>query len=161
MSGPVFAWSWAEWDVLLHVPETVQRLLLDHRQRANDHERGGQLFADLRGAEGMRVAIATLPHRRDRAGRQWLELDRKRCREELLRAAQQGLHLIGYWHTHPETIPHLSSQDVQSFRAFTRVNAPSIRYPVCVIVGHEAIRAWSIREYEIVEATRINFEPKP
>lgn len=159
MSGPAFAWSWAEWDVMLHVPESVERLLLDHRQGANDPERGGQLFADLRGDEGMRVALATRPHRRDRAGRQWLELDRRRCREEVAQATQQGLHLIGYWHTHPEVIPHVSPQDVQSFRAFTRANAPRIRYPVCVIVGYDAIRAWSIREREIVEAARVNVEP--
>lgn len=143
-----------EWDVELYVARTVEAFLLSHRQRDDENERGGQLFVDLRNERGLCVTLATPPHRRDRRGRQWLELDRKRCAQELKQASLNNLRLVGYWHTHPESIPQISPQDVQSFRAFSRVNAPSMLYPVCVIVGREGMRAWSIRENAVVEAER-------
>jgi hypothetical protein len=151
----VWTWSWADWDVALRVSASIAEFLRGHRQGDHDSERGGQLFAETRDVRGLSIARATPPHLRDRSGRTWLELDRRRCRGELRQARADGLSLLGYWHTHPESIPQVSPQDIQSFRAFTQANAPTILYPLCVIVGRDALKAWSIREADIVEATRI------
>lgn len=154
-----WTWRWADWEVALHVPVSVGTILSDRRQGLRENERGGQLFVDVRDERGLNLARATRPHHRDRSGRTWLELDARRCRDELRLAGDAGLHLLGYWHTHPEKIPQISTQDERSFRAFTRTNAPTIRYPVCVIVGQKALRAWSVREGRVVEAERTEFVP--
>lgn len=158
MKGSIaWTWRWVDWEVALHVPVSIGAILSEHRQGSRENERGGQLFVDVRDERGLYLARATRPHHRDRSGRTWLELDERRCRDELGLAGKAGLHLLGYWHTHPEKIPRISMQDERSFREFTQTNAPTIRYPVCVIVGQKVLRAWSVREGTVIEAEREEF----
>ncbi len=154
-----WAWTWPEFAATLLVPPEVDSLWRSHRQGPTGSERGGQLFVDIRDARGLYLARATPPHRRDRSGRHWLELDAWRCRAELRMAHRAGLRLLGYWHTHPEPIPHVSPQDTASFREFTRRNGSTLPYPVCVIVGQAVTCAWSIREQRVVEAERTEDAP--
>ncbi|MBF6022982.1 Mov34/MPN/PAD-1 family protein [Lysobacter niastensis] len=133
-------------------PEVV-RVLTGHRQGPLDSECGGQLFADPRGTGAPVLAVATLPHPRDRAGHTWLELDPMRCETEAAHWQSRGLLRVGVWHTHAEAYPKLSNQDLRSFRAYSRANQ---FFPVAVIVGQAAapdgVRAWSIREHESPQA---------
>lgn len=156
-----WAWVWDDFDVTLHVSRPIEEFWRRSRQNDDDDERGGQLFANSRDTRGLVLSRVTVPHRRDRSGRNWLELDSRRCREELRVAEREGFRLLGYWHTHPEAIPHVSPQDIASFRAFTLANVPTIPYPICVIVGREQVRAWSIREQTVVEATRVALAGPP
>jgi hypothetical protein len=147
-----WVWTWPEFAASVRVPGEVDALWRSHRQGGADPERGGQLFVDARDAQGLYLGCATPPHGRDRSGHHWLELDARRCRAELRAAERMGLQLLGYWHTHPEPVPHVSPQDTASFREFTRRNGSTLPYPVCVIVGQSAVRAWSIRESQVIEA---------
>ena len=117
------------------------------------------MFVSTSADQGLELVLATDPHPKDRAGRTWLELDPTRCREETLAANDQAKRLIGYWHTHPQTIPNMSSQDVASFRAFAQSNMDVLPYPVAVIVGNgsepDAMRAWNIRPEGILAATLV------
>ena len=106
------------------------------------------MFVDLEQPAGVLLALATPPHPADRAGRHWLELDPDRCRDEIVRANDKGLRLVGYWHTHPQRVPCVSPQDLSSFSRFANQHGAQLPHPIAVIVGTsqaaEGIRAWSL-----------------
>nr|WP_239002411.1 Mov34/MPN/PAD-1 family protein [Photorhabdus khanii] len=68
--------------------------------------------------------------------------------------------MVGYWHTHPQVIPQISSTDILSFARFAQRYAQELPYPIAVIVGTspspEDVKAWSIRAGTCIEALRIN-----
>lgn len=154
------AWRWIlpSLGPELLVSRSVANVLGRNRQLGDATERGGQLFVDPNNSSGLLLALATPPHRSDRAGKSWLELDAERCRQEVICANDLGLRLVGYWHTHPETFPALSPADVGSFSRFTRRHALDLPHPIAVIVGKslkpEGIKAWSFRDGRYVEAAR-------
>jgi len=152
------AWTWY-WDSLgvkLHVTSKVAATFWQYRQNRLRHERGGQLFVDPNRSEGLVLVDATPPHPRDKAGWSWLELDDDRCSNEIARANGRGLRLVGYWHTHPESIPHISRQDIKSFKRLAMRKDSQLPQPLAVIVGRKATsigsKAWSILESGVIEA---------
>lgn len=158
MMAFAWQWSWPELDTPLLVSQGVASLLGRFRQRRFDVERGGQLFVDPSSAAGLVLALATPPHRNDRAGRTWLELNAHRCRDEIELANTAGLRLVGYWHTHPQSIPMVSATDIGSFSRFAAHYTRDLPHPLAIIVGNssspEGIKAWSFRAGRYVEAVR-------
>lgn len=159
MSNIVWRWRWPAIDAELLVSQAVATVLASHRQQAWGLERGGQLFVDPLGPSGLMLALATPPHRADRAGWAWLELDESRCLQEIESANAKGLRLVGYWHTHPQTIPAISPADVGSFSRFAARYIQDLPNPIAVIVGQskkpEGTKAWSFRAGAYVEAARL------
>jgi hypothetical protein len=152
-------WYWPDQGAELLVTHHAAMVLGSHRQRHwRSNERGGQLFAQLDRPDGLRLALATPPHPNDKAGRTWLELDGERCGREIENANSAGLRLIGYWHTHPETVPNLSVADRTSFTRFSTCYSSALPNPIAIIVGlslqHNGIRAWSMRKPKVVEGLR-------
>lgn len=158
MTPIAWQWSWPGVNTNLLVSEEAASLLESYRQRRFDVERGGQLFVDPSSATGLVLSLATPPHRDDRAGRTWLELNACRCKEEIERANAAGLRLVGYWHTHPQNIPTISPIDIRSFSRFAANYIKDLPHPLAIIVGNsnsqEGIKAWSFREEGYVEAVR-------
>ncbi len=159
---PELAWVW-EWNSLgvkLNVASTVADIFSGHQQKVGENERGGQLFVDINRTDGLWLAEGTSPHKNDRAGTNWLNLDPHRCKQEILLANQQGLILVGYWHTHPELIPNLSLQDMISFREFSLKNSKYLSCPLAIIVGNgkvaDSVRAWSLQNNQFLLGTMIN-----
>ncbi len=77
-----------------------------------------------------------------------------RCKQEVLEYQNQGLILVGYWHTHAELIPNLSPQDIKSFREFSQNNINTLPNPLAVIVGNnDTIRAWSFQKNGMILAS--------
>ena len=111
-----------------------------HQQRHFwQHERGGILLASSVGAADgyVEVSEATPPHRKDRSGRSWLKLDHMRVLQEIREGFGRSLHFVGYWHTHPETHPHLSSQDVAAMVPAVRdADMDLLRILMVVVGGH-------------------------
>jgi hypothetical protein len=139
-------WTWSALDISLHVHASVVAVLENYRQDQAGNERGGQLFVDVMRPDGLWLVEATPPHQNDKSGPTWLELDPRRCQEEIVKANAKGLRLIGYWHSHPEHVPALSGQDIKSLKEFSRQNSHQLPHPLAVIVGRslsaEGIRAW-------------------
>lgn len=150
-SDSPYAWQWyfREIDVKLLVSKSVYDLFDINRQFGKKHECGGLLFVHNNHRDGVVLCLATPPSSKDKATRHSLEFDHERCRIETTGANENDLRLIGYWHSHPEDIPNLSSQDMQSFRNLIKDNPIELPSPIAVIVGRnlgpEGIRAWLIR----------------
>ncbi|WP_448481335.1 Mov34/MPN/PAD-1 family protein [Pseudoxanthomonas mexicana] len=160
MSTTAWTWRWPALEVDLSVTQEVAAVFRQYRQRRWQHERGGQLFATLDSAEGLTLVTATAPHPADRTSWTWLDLDPMRCKSEICQANARGERLVGYWHTHPQAIPSISSQDIASFQAFSQHNHLFLPCPLAVIVGNAdsqaAVRAWSIRQDSLHEAIMID-----
>jgi len=146
-----WSWRWPEISAALLVSQAVAETFKNHKQSRWKFERGGQLFVDPKRSEGLVLALATRPHTDDKAGWSWLQLDKKRCEVEINESNKRGLRLIGYWHTHPESSPQISKQDVKSFELFARQNQSELPQPLAVIVGTkpfpDGIKAWSLRPH--------------
>lgn len=153
-----WSWKWPDLDSEILVSASVAEVLNQHRQMGLNPERGGQLFVDLQNPIGPVLADASTPNPADKAGRSWIDIDSSRCRREIVHANSRGLRLVGYWHTHPQIIPHLSQIDMESFRRFSTAYRQKLPHPIAVIVGtsREAagIRVWSFRDGGYIEGVR-------
>lgn len=156
MTAIAWQWSWPGLNTPLLVSQEVASLLESYRQKRFDVERGGQLFVDPSSATGLVLALATPPNKDDRAGRTWLDLNARRCRNEIEQANAAGLRLVGYWHTHPQSIPMISPTDIGSFSRFAAHYTQELPHPMAIIVGNsssrDGIKAWSFRDGRYVEA---------
>jgi len=96
------------------VADDVFDHLRTHRQlRPCDKEAGGQLFATFSG-QTIKVCLATGPRRQDRRRRFWFRPNRSQENREIKKLFDQGLHYVGDWHTHPESTPTPSGEDMDS-----------------------------------------------
>ncbi len=158
MSTVAWRWIWPSVEAELLVSSHVATLLGDWRQLGRDVERGGQLFVNPSNPLGLVLELATPPHQADRADRNWLELDSERCRKEVEAANAIGLRLVGYWHSHPQSCPSISPNDIKSFLKFATRNAQELPNPIAIIIGQslqpEGIKAWSFRDGRYIEALR-------
>ncbi|WP_291783277.1 Mov34/MPN/PAD-1 family protein [Luteibacter sp.] len=140
----------------LLVSNAARDVLHAGRQALGGIERGGLLFVDSGDARGLILSLVTPSHPDDKADSYALLLSDTRCRLEIEAANERGLRLIGFWHSHPETVPHLSGKDIASFKSFGRRNHVDMPWPVAVIVGRsnsvDGVKAWSIRPSGIYAA---------
>ena len=159
MTLPVWSWRWPNINAELLMSKAASDVFAYERQLNGMTERGGQLFVNPIHPCGIVLSLATPPHPADRAGRTWLELNAERCMKEIKDANQQGLRLIGYWHTHPQSIPQISPTDISSFSKFAQRYAQELPHPVAIIVGTSpaasGIKAWSFHAGKCVEATQV------
>lgn len=159
MNEIAWRWAWPDMNAELQVRRQVSDMFCHYRQSQGENERGGQLFVDPAHPGGIVLCHASAPHPTDRAGRSWLELNSARCSTEIESANRKGLRLVGYWHTHPQTIPHISEADIASFARFARQYARDLPHPLAVIVGTSpspnGIKAWIFRDGRYLEAVYI------
>jgi integrative and conjugative element protein (TIGR02256 family) len=86
------------------------------------HESGGQLFGKIDGWNVV-VSEATGPNKKDRHSRVSFVFDVPSANREIVDRFSRGLHYLGDWHTHPETVPQPSLQDRQNAgRVFNAAN---------------------------------------
>lgn len=151
-----WVWAWPPLGVSLKVADSVAGVFEQFEQSSTDVEKGGQLFVDCSRDDGLWLTTATLPHPRDKAGVHWLELDDRRCRDEIRRNNALGLRWVGVWHSHPEEEPHYSARDLSSLKFSARSAGDALPHPLAVIVGRAArpagVRAWSLRNETMVLA---------
>jgi proteasome lid subunit RPN8/RPN11 len=146
----VSQWAWPTLKFDFFVEKDVLDLFESNKQKHSMKECGGQLFMDVSSAAGLIIIKATPPHSNDRATSSSLLLCPERCREEMKAFNREGLTLVGYWHTHCESVPQLSHQDLKTFQKFSLDNSMQLPYPLAAIVGLSAIRVWSMRENSVL-----------
>lgn len=148
-------------DNLYEIAPDVVALLKKHRQTLlREHERGGQLFLRNRSLTTISIDHATPPHPADRATRSSLILDHARCATEIRIANAKGLWLVGYWHTHPESQPRISSADINSMRQSLASDGYQLTAMLALVVGNSNLRkflsAYLMRADEVEELSLLN-----
>lgn len=118
-------------------PAAIITLTAHQQLRFWQPERGGVLLASSVGAcDGVvEVVRVTPPHRDDRAGRCWLKLNHARVLREIDAAFAEGLHFVGYWHSHPELHPQLSTQDVAALLPTLQTSDLDLQRILMVVIG--------------------------
>lgn len=122
--------SWA-----LAVPVEQLQTLQSHAQRKWwSKEAAGQLFSKEPGSDIVRIdAVTKLPAKV--ATRTGLRLDLPAVRKEREVLFEQGLHCLGFWHTHPEPVPTPSPDDIALAADHASASSATFGGLVFVIVG--------------------------
>ncbi|MES0110132.1 Mov34/MPN/PAD-1 family protein [Mesorhizobium sp. M0013] len=108
-----------------------------HRQVGRlDREAGGQLFASFEG-QRIVVEVATGPRSIDRRSRFSFIPNKWADRAEIRRLHRQGLHYLGDWHTHPESVPTPSPVDRASMHDMFAKSRHDLAGFLMIIVGTE------------------------
>lgn len=115
--------------------ESVVEHLMAHRQKQWGKEAGGQLFGVFEDSRTVRILKATGPRKTDLRRRLFYKPDKLAEQREIDEAFGSGLHYVGDWHTHPETIPSPSGFDVDSLQNVFRMSTHSLNYLLLAVVG--------------------------
>jgi integrative and conjugative element protein (TIGR02256 family) len=102
--------------------------------KARDKEAGGQLFAHFDGSDVV-IVEATPPTFLDRRSRYNFKPNGFLQRREIRKKHATGLHFIGDWHTHPETIATPSGDDLTSMQDCFRRSRHDLTGFVLIVVG--------------------------
>jgi integrative and conjugative element protein (TIGR02256 family) len=123
----------------LVMPPEVLEILAQHQQRRpKDREAGGQLFGRL--AENtVTVVRATGPRPTDIRTRYSYQPDRKAEQAEIDDAHRRGLFFLGDWHTHPESVPNPSPQDLHSITESFKKSTHHLNGFLLVIAGTQRL----------------------
>ena len=123
----------------LRIRTNVLRHFKKHQQtRGWSLEAGGQLFAKL-SLEEVVIEKATGPRRSDLRSRTSYVPDPVVEQSEIDHWYRKGLHYVGDWHTHPESVPQASGSDRASIRDSFIRSQHSLRGFLLIIVGTERI----------------------
>jgi integrative and conjugative element protein (TIGR02256 family) len=105
------------------------------RQVRRSHaEAGGQLFARF---DDVKIVVeeATGPHATDRRTRTSFVPDRAAEQQEIVERHARGLHYVGDWHTHPDSVPEPSPRDLASMAECVAKSTHALNGFLLVIVG--------------------------
>lgn len=117
------------------VSDGVIRHVLSHRQvTPRSTESGGQLFAEI-GDMAWQIKRATGPRKTDWRSRFGYRPDRRAEQQEINSCFAEGLHYVGDWHTHPETDPAPSHQDLESMERMTMASKHQLPGFLMLIIG--------------------------
>lgn len=134
----------ASWS--LELPVEALKTLQSHAQSHWwSKEAAGQLFSFAPGSDIVRIdAVTKLPARV--ATRTGLRLDIPAVAKEREALFKDGLHCLGFWHTHPEPAPTPSPDDINLAADHARASRDSFAGLVFFIVGTavalESIGVW-------------------
>lgn len=123
----------ASW-VLEFPVEAIEKLQSHAQSRWWSKETAGQLFSLAPGQSSVHVdAVTKLPPKA--ASRTGLRLDIPGVVSERELLFKQGLHCLGFWHTHPEPTPSPSPDDIALAAEHARAGQSAFAGLVFVIVG--------------------------
>ncbi len=138
----------------LELPAEALATLQSHAQRRWwSKEAAGQLFSSAPSMSCVRVdEVSKLPSKA--ASRTGLRLDIAAVVSERELLFRQGLHCLGFWHTHPEPIPSPSADDIALAAEHADADQAAFVGLVFAIVGtskppeglgiwvHDGVRLW-------------------
>lgn len=116
----------------------MEFLLGQKQGRLFSREKGGLLFAAVTEGPELLITRATPPHAEDQSSYESLRLAPNRCAKEIDDAYADGLHFVGYWHSHPERNPSLSAADMEAFTHNLKSDGVTLGGLLAVIVGSTA-----------------------
>lgn len=128
-------------EVLSHMYSYAQNL-------ASKAEAGGEIYSPMLDTHGLTVTGVEGPNPEDSRGRYHFNPDVRKTTFNRLFNFENGLHVIGLWHTHPEAKPHPSEQDFKTGQHYLKAfNGDRCCY-FMVILGNSGnplnMTVWSI-----------------
>lgn len=123
--------------VIAFRPEVTAHLAAKRQMHIWQREAGGQLFATFEGGDTV-IRLATGPRALDRRTRYGFVPDRMTERREIREQHAAGLHFVGDWHTHPQTLPVPSPRDLASMTECVRRSEHALAGFLLVVVGRAA-----------------------
>lgn len=126
---PEAAWS------LEFSPEALETMSQRVQRGWLSKEAVGQLYTRDVTTAAIKIEVATIL-RPTWASYARVRFDPKKVAAERAAMFKQGLHCVGLWHSHPEPIPHPSSEDIDLAADHARVAREILSGLVFVIVGN-------------------------
>jgi len=117
------------------IGEDVLETLSGYRQKKNDPEAGGLLFAKFKFPE-VHIVEASPPNDKDKRWKTLFMPNRIIQRHLIKKQFKEGCHFIGEWHTHPISTPSPSALDLNSTKDCFLKSAHELNYFIMVIVGN-------------------------
>lgn len=106
---------------LIEFPPVIQEHFQRYQQTGKkDKEAGGQLFWKYADDGHILVGAITGPRPTDKRTRTGYKADHKQEQFEIDHYYDEGLYLLGDWHTHPEPVASPSSLDIAAIRQIYR-----------------------------------------
>lgn len=132
-SGFTYRLPGAMWS-LEFPPEAVKHLQLHAQRHRWSKESVGQLYSADLSSSIIRVdAVTTLSSTwSSYAG---VRLDMPAVHVERTKMFETGLHCLGFWHSHPQSIPEPSAEDIAMAADHARAGAQEFAGIVFVIIG--------------------------
>lgn len=131
--GLVYRIPNAAWSLALPA-DAVVRLTSFAQQRWWSKESVGQIYsADLSGSVVQVDAVTKL--RSNWSSRAGVRLDIPAATDERAKFFEQGLHCLGFWHSHPQEVPEPSQADIAMAADHARAGKEIFAGIVFVIVG--------------------------
>ncbi|GGP21895.1 hypothetical protein GCM10010970_22740 [Silvimonas iriomotensis] len=116
--------------------EQVLAVFTENAQLTRAHtESVGQLFTPDTSTDVVKVTFATVLKPKH-AGRTGVSFDIHSANAERKRLFEQGLHCIGFWHTHPESHPTPSGPDAALARDHAKAAKANLNALAFIIVGN-------------------------
>lgn len=125
----------------LEFPAHILEYMSKYQQTCFWHkEAGGQLFWEYTNEGKKRVSAITGPRNTDQRSRYRYKPDHTKEQREIDEFYNQGLYLLGDWHTHAQKAPKPSTDDIHAIQEiFSRSINPGAGL-LLVIVGTAPIR---------------------
>lgn len=120
--------------VVVMTDGVLAHLAASRQSRRSHAEAGGQLFARFDGARVV-VEEATGPRATDYCTRTSYMPDRAAEQREIVGRHTCGLHYVGDWHTHPNSVPEPSPRDLASMAECVTKSSHALNGFLLVIVG--------------------------
>jgi integrative and conjugative element protein (TIGR02256 family) len=121
--------------VVVFEPAVLLHLISYRQLKCLAPEAGGQLFASMDEPKVMRIVEATGPRLTDRRSLFGYHPDRKAEKLEITDRYAHGLHFVGDWHTHAQSVPRPSDTDLESMAETVAQSVYDIPGFLLVIVG--------------------------
>jgi integrative and conjugative element protein (TIGR02256 family) len=120
--------------VIVITDGVLAHLAASRQSRRSHAEAGGQLFARFDRARVV-VEEATGPRATDRRTRTSYIPDRAAEQKEIVERHARGLHYVGDWHTHPDSVPEQSPKDLASMAECVTMSTHELNGFLLLIVG--------------------------
>jgi integrative and conjugative element protein (TIGR02256 family) len=137
MQGFVMSLRWClgqNAGTLIVADEAFAVMLRFRQTRPRDREAGGQLFARFDGPN-VHIVKATPPTLLDWRSRYGFRPNRQLQRRQIAKFYARGLHFVGDWHTHPESHPTPSTEDIASTQDCFRRSKHDLAAILMVVLG--------------------------
>lgn len=140
-------------------PETTDWLARQAQRHSHTKESVGQLYTRDMTSDVLRVDVAT-KMRPQWASHTGVRLDVRRVNDERNRLFKQGLHCLGFWHSHPETVPSPSPEDIEMAADHAKASRDAYAGILFVIVGTadapSGIGVWVHDGTEMLQAVHVS-----